>query len=83
MLAGSFEIIDRCFFSENILHKIFKIFNRNKVKLTYRAMGNLGSFISKQNKQILNKDKVEVVPHCNWPIQGNNFTVTETLHWFN
>ena len=27
-------------------------------------MGNLGSIISKQNKQILNQDKVEVVPHC-------------------
>ena len=54
-----------------------------QVKLTERAMGNLGSIISKQNKQILNQDKVEVVPHCNWPIQGNNFTVTETVHWFN
>ena len=34
---------------------------------------NLGSIISKHNKQILNKDKVEVVPPCNCdtqPIQG-------------
>ena len=36
-------------------------------------MGNLGSVISKHNKQILNQDKVEVIPPCNcdtWPIQG-------------
>ena len=36
-------------------------------------MNNLGSIISKHNKQILNKDKVEIVPPCNCdsqPIQG-------------
>ena len=36
-------------------------------------MNNLGSIISKHNKQILNQDRVEVVPPCNcdkWPIQG-------------
>ena len=36
-------------------------------------MNNLGSIISKHNKQVLNKDKVEVVAPCNCdthPIQG-------------
>ena len=49
-----------------------KIFNRSKVKLSYRTMNNLGSIISKHNKQILNQDKVEIVPPCNcenYPIQ--------------
>ena len=64
------NIIDKCFPPENKLHKIF---NRNKLKLSYRTMNNLGSIISKHNKQILNQDRVEVVPPCNcdkWPIQG-------------
>ena len=36
-------------------------------------MSNLGSIISKHNKQILNQDKIEIVPPCNCetsPIQG-------------
>ena len=64
------KIIDRCFPPDNKLHKIF---NRSKVKLSYRTMNNLGSIISKHNKQILNQNKVEVVPPCNcdsFPIQG-------------
>jgi hypothetical protein len=36
-------------------------------------MNNLGSIISKHNKQILNQDKIEIIPPCNCntkPIQG-------------
>ena len=64
------KIIDKCFPPGS---KLNKIFNRNKVKLSYRTMNNLGSIISKHNKQILNQNKVEVVPPCNcdsFPIQG-------------
>ena len=52
------KIIDRCFLPENKLHKIF---NRSKVKLSYRTMNILGSIIPKYNKQILNQDKVEII----------------------
>ena len=72
------KIIDRCFPPENKLHKIF---NRSKVKLSYRTMNNLGSIISKHNKQILNQDKVEIVPPCNcdnFPIQDYTGCPLET-----
>ena len=72
------RIIDRCFPPDNKLHKIF---NRSKVKLSYRTMGNLGSVISKHNKQILNQDKVEDIQPCNcdtWPIQGYTGCPLET-----
>ena len=56
------KIIDKCFPPDNKLHKIF---NRSKLKLSYRTMNNLGSIITKHNKQILNQDKIEVVSPCN------------------
>ena len=55
------------------------VFNRNKVKLAYRTMNNLGLIISKHNKLI--QDNVEIVPPCNcdrWPIQGYTGRSLET-----
>ena len=44
-------------------------------------MNNLGSIISKYNKQILNQDKVEIIPPCNCdnnPIQDYTWCTLET-----
>ena len=50
------ELIDLHFPKGSILHPLI---NRNKVKLSYRCLPNMGSTISKHNKKILNND-----PRC-------------------
>ena len=38
-------------------HRMYKIFNRNTVKISYCCMRNMESVISSHNKQILNPSK--------------------------
>ena len=53
------KLIDLHFPKGSILHPLI---NRNKVKLSYRCLPNMGSTISKHNKKILNND--QYVPRC-------------------
>jgi len=50
-------------------NKLYKIFNRNNVKLSYSCMRNMGAIISAHNKAILNKS--ERVQSCNCRVKLN------------
>ena len=47
------RIVNECFPSSHILHKIC---NRNTLKISYRTMPNVGSFIAKHNNKILQQN---------------------------
>ena len=66
------QILHECFPQNHILHKIC---NKNTIKISYRTMPNMNSYISKHNNKILsqnlqqnlsNKTMAERgIPHCN------------------
>ena len=67
------QIMDKHFPPGNPLHQIF---NRNKVKMSYRCTPNLGRKISAHNSEILNPPKIEDQRQCDCrksaecPVQG-------------
>ena len=61
--AKFLKIIDSCFPSTHILHKII---NRNTVKVSYRCMPNMKAVLSRHNAQVLKQgDEHETDPGCN------------------
>ena len=66
------QLIDTHFHERHPLHKIF---NRNKVKVSYSTMNNMASIISSHNKKILNGSSTGI-DRCNCrkfecPLNGN------------
>jgi hypothetical protein len=57
-------LIDRCFPPG---HKLYQIFNRNTVKISYSCMQNMQQVITKQNKSIIRKANPQDIPpnECN------------------
>ena len=45
-------------------HRLYKIFNRNNVKVSYSCTNNMSSFISSYNKKLLNSGTGNIKP-CN------------------
>ena len=57
------RIITKCFPSSN---KLYKIFNRNTVKLSYSCMPNMKAMIDGNNKKLLETEEIDV-RKCNCP----------------
>ena len=63
-------------------HPLSKIINRNKVKVSYRCMPNMGQVIAKHNSKIARKNQEQQPPPgCNWrggaprcPVNGTCLT---------
>ena len=60
------QLIDKHFPKSNPLHKIF---NRNKVKVSYSCMDSVGKIINAHNKSILQKDTKTPTKTCNCRIK--------------
>ena len=69
-------------------HRLYKIFNRNNVKVSYSCTENMSSFISSHNKKLLNSRTGNIKP-CNCrkkdecPLNGQCLAqniVTNVLH---
>ena len=58
------QLIDKCFPPN---HPLYRVVNRNTVKISYRCMPNIGKIISSHNKSILKTEEVvePVNPGCN------------------
>ena len=71
-----FTLLSACFPANN---KLYKIINKNTIKLSYSCMTNIKESIANHNKAILSKDKIkeEQIKLCNCrnrtlcPLQGN------------
>ena len=66
--ASFLKILQECFPSN---HKLYKICNKNTIKISYRTMKNMKSIISIHNQKVLKKHHEQlhpstaVEPHCN------------------
>ena len=66
--ASFLRIVKECFPSN---HKLYKICNKNTIKLSYRTMKNMKSIISIHNEKVLTRfheqlhPSTAVEPHCN------------------
>ena len=47
-------------------HKLYKLFNKNNVKVSYSCMPNIKNIINTHNKKIINPPKDNVKRTCNW-----------------
>ena len=52
-----FSLLSMCFPPEN---KLYKIINKNTIKLTYSCMNNIHQIITSHNKTVINNEKSEV-----------------------
>ena len=48
-----------------LIHPMYTIFNKNKIKISYSSFPNMGSIISSHNKLILNSNYTEYGCNCN------------------
>ena len=66
--ASFFQIIKECI-PQN--HPLYRICNKNTIKLSYRTTNNMQSFISKHNRSILQKHLQEQHPERSFKIRCN------------
>ena len=65
--ASSLRILQECFPSN---HKLYKICNKNTIKVSYRTMKNMKSIISIHNKKVLRKHHEQLHPSTQWAKSG-------------
>ena len=46
-------------------HKLHRLFNRNKVKVSYSCLPNIASVINTHNKMVISNKQADIIPDCN------------------
>ena len=57
--ANFFKEMESCFLP---CHPLYKIMNRNTIKLSYRCMPNMGQVLSRHNHKVVNQEQVQQTP---------------------
>ena len=67
LVSKFFTLLSACFPANN---KLYKIINKNTIKLSYSCMSNIKQSIANPNKEILSKEKIkeEQIKLCHWRI---------------